>query len=44
MLGLNAILVQKNSFPLIYCLLLEGKITQLLRPNYETWTRTDGRH
>lgn len=28
MLGLNAILVQKNSFPLIYCLLLEGKITQ----------------
>lgn len=26
MLGLNAILVQKNSF--LYCLLLEGKITQ----------------
>lgn len=42
MLGLNAILVQKNSF--LYCLLLEGKITQLLRPNYETWTRTDGHH
>ena len=26
MLGLNAILVQTNSF--LYCLLLEGKITQ----------------
>lgn len=26
MLGLNPILVQKNSF--LYCLLLEGKITQ----------------
>ena len=54
MLELNAILVQKNSF--LYCLLLEGKITQLLRPNYEIWTRqfapqtisprqlTDGHH